>query len=303
MKKQQFLLKSGLTQRFALILPISLLMIFFMYCENPDNSAEVNMDLRNFEQGYLKEQFKQQIPLKSDTETLIHIIGFKTIMIPLENIDEFQQFLKDNEDIFKQFKNHFYDKVHHTYRIYFPLSTAYAVLEGDITEANEGGDLKVRKNKNLVQVEIIGRKLSDKIRGTGSNIVRNDSIILETKKIVDHIIESNGCVFDFGEICFMDDQVHPKLKEANQDNSPVSCMDNHNGLNCTQAFGIYNNGHCPFNPGTCMDYNGIAGNCKENVGSMFQKILNFIGSDCDAAMGAGHCWNEIGNEPATSQLP
>lgn len=44
----------------------------------------------------------------------------------------------------------------------------------------------------------------------------------------------------------------------------------------------------------CLDYNGPYGNCK-NYDSWYswRKYANFVGSDCDYAMGIGYCWNEL----------
>lgn len=36
-----------------------------------------------------------------------------------------------------------------------------------------------------------------------------------------------------------------------------------------------------------MDYNGWFTDCINS------KVSNFPGSDCDKAVGRGHCWNEI----------
>jgi len=42
----------------------------------------------------------------------------------------------------------------------------------------------------------------------------------------------------------------------------------------------------------CRDYNGNLGDCI-NYSSGWRKYTNFILSDCDYAMGAGYCWNEL----------
>lgn len=67
----------------------------------------------------------------------------------------------------------------------------------------------------------------------------------------------------------------------------VSCYQNHGNRNCSVTFGI-NEGRCiSLSLTVCMDYNGWITDCING------KILNFPGSDCDRAMGQGHCWNEI----------
>ncbi len=79
--------------------------------------------------------------------------------------------------------------------------------------------------------------------------------------------------------------------------STVSCMNNHitaGGVkqNCTTAGIVPFQGRCPFNAAVCMDYNGIFTDCI-NHGGGWRKYTNFIGSDCDWALAAGECWNEI----------
>ena len=85
----------------------------------------------------------------------------------------------------------------------------------------------------------------------------------------------NLCVFDLGEQIVnsnecCDEVVKIKTRSEGGDGGKISCMANHGGKNCSNAFGI-NNGRCTFNG----------------------KVSNFPGSDCDTAMGRGECWNEI----------
>ena len=49
----------------------------------------------------------------------------------------------------------------------------------------------------------------------------------------------------------------------------------------------------------CQDYNGMFGN-GENDQEPAQALINFIGSDCDIAMGQGYCWNESFGEDTIS---
>ena len=45
----------------------------------------------------------------------------------------------------------------------------------------------------------------------------------------------------------------------------------------------------------CKDYNGPLGNGQNDQGKV-QSLINFIGSDCDLAMGKGLCWDEHNND-------
>lgn len=101
----------------------------------------------------------------------------------------------------------------------------------------------------------------------------------------------NLCVFDLGEQIVnsnecCDEVVKIKTRSEGGDGGKISCVANHGGKNCSNAFGI-NNGRCTFNPNVCMDYNGWFTDCVNG------KVSNFPGSDCDTAMGRGECWNEI----------
>ena len=70
----------------------------------------------------------------------------------------------------------------------------------------------------------------------------------------------NLCVFDLGEQIVnsnecCDEVVKIKTRSEGGDGGKISCVANHGGKNCSNAFGI-NNGRCTFNPNVCMDYNG-----------------------------------------------
>ena len=83
----------------------------------------------------------------------------------------------------------------------------------------------------------------------------------------------NLCVFDLGEQIVnsnecCDEVVKIKTRSEGGDGGKISCVANHGGKNCSNAFGI-------------------------NTDCVNGKVSNFPGSDCDTAMGRGECWNEI----------
>ena len=66
----------------------------------------------------------------------------------------------------------------------------------------------------------------------------------------------NLCVFDLGEQIVNSNEccnevVKIKTRSEGGDGGKISCMANHGGKNCSNAFGI-NNGRCTFNPNVCM---------------------------------------------------
>ena len=189
------------------------------------------------------------------------------------------------------------------------LSVLYEAMqllphEQFIYYADEKGVVKTDDVINLdeVDVAVIGRKRSEYVRGTGTNIIEGDKLFLATPLLTNRNILNRGyvgtksasynlCVFDLGEQIVnsnecCDEVVKIKTRSEGGDGGKISCVANHGGKNCSNAFGI-NNGRCTFNPNVCMDYNGWFTDCVNG------KVSNFPGSDCDTAMGRGECWNEI----------
>jgi hypothetical protein len=144
------------------------------------------------------------------------------------------------------------------------------------------------------------------VLGVALNIIKGDTIFLCEKVEVDHIINENVPVFDFGERKLLSNHAHHddnsvklktvRLKVGTENSShnedvTVACINNHGGgKNCSTYLNI-NKGRCTFNSSTCMDYNGIFTNCV-NASSGARRYINFIESDCDYAMGRGYCFNE-----------
>ena len=87
----------------------------------------------------------------------------------------------------------------------------------------------------------------------------------------------NLCVFDLGEQIVnsnecCDEVVKIKTRSEGGDGGKISCVANHGGKNCSNAFGI-NNGRCTFNPNVCMDYNGWFTDCVD-INDGEQRALN-----------------------------
>lgn len=154
---------------------------------------------------------------------------------------------------------------------------------------------------------MVGRERSDLVRGTGTNIINGNKILL--KKILTYSsanFEQNYYVFDLGKRSFGVNGGHSCCSRnaatttvnsnnviqsliipyVADDEGKVSCYQNHGNQNCSTAFNI-NEGRCTFQANICMDYNGWFTDCING------KVSNFPGSDCDKAIGRGHCWNEI----------
>ena len=225
----------------------------------------------------------------------VKLMGYKTFYVDDE--DEREK-LKELAIVMKDsLSNYFIAEDGSYFRIYFPLHTAIVVFNDSMYYADEKGIVKTNEPIKT-ELTVIGRKLSEIVRGTGSNIIVGDRLLLETPLTTNPNISTksymgtkntdfNYCVFDLGihnvdGDCCDDDVVRLKTKS---ESGKVSCWQNH-GLNCSYAFGI-NNGRCTLLKLVCMDYNGWFTDCQNG------KVSNFPRSDCSEAMIQGHCWNEL----------
>jgi hypothetical protein len=253
----------------ALVLVIPFLLT--LSCNNDDEKTPAQKDLASFEKEY-----SQSLNYKSN-ETL-KLIGFKKIELEEADVADFNAFYEQNKD---NLKNYFYDKPNAVVKIYFPVEAALVEHHDELLEASELGEVDMNiSDSHITHLFVVGRKQTESITGVEGNIIKDGVIYLAEKAKVDH---SNGKlhVFDFGVKHIGHDHSHGKVASGE-----TSCMNNHGGRNCSNAFGIYK-GRCAFNSRVCMDYNGWFTNCVNG------KWSNFPGSDCDYALGAGHCWNEI----------
>ncbi len=219
----------------------------------------------------------------------IKLIGFKTIHIEKESVPGFNNFYSENKESINSITNHFYYPKTAQMRVYFPVRSAIVDIGDKRLEASEHGSLKLDSDTGLELIRIIGRKQTEKITGVETNVLKDEILFLATPAKVDHIINSNVLIFDFGEREITSHHDHSHVH--GELSAKVGCLPNHGGVNCTIAFGV-GQGRCPFNPAVCMDYNGVFTDCV-NYGSGWKRYRNFILSDCDYAMGQGHCWNEV----------
>lgn len=241
--------------------------------EKPVDKDVTVQDLSSFEQA-----FSNSLDYKSDKT--IKLIGYKEIQIPKEKFEDFKAFYQEKKE---KLKNYYYHKETATFRAYFPVEGALVAHKNKTVEASELGELDLTANEiNSQALFVIGRKQTDKITGVEGNVIKDGIIYLaEKNKSVRRY--GNLYVFDFGIKRLMHHHGDSQIAKAY---GKVSCMNNHGGPNCSDAFGIYK-GRCPFNANVCMDYNGWFTNCVNG------KLSNFPGSDCDYALGSGHCWNEV----------
>jgi hypothetical protein len=273
--------------------------IFFASCFMTGCQEEKLNDTDIVDSAILSFEKKYAASLSSENDA-IKLIGFKTVYVPDNERAEFVKFVSEYEDFLSNETGLYIEPDCSSYRLYFALHTAIIKCDGDEYMADEKGLIK-DNIKNIERINIIGRKKSDVVCGTGNNIILNDRILFrkklkqggERKPMLGYAIkECNTCVFDLGERAMHRhnrDHINcslPRLKEGPEKTEEgVSCYRNHNNKTCSEAFSI-NEGRCEYLTGICMDYNGPDTDCVNSA-------KNFTGSDCYYAMLRFHCWNEI----------
>ena len=268
------MLKNHLTKTLGLALPLLALIAGCRKDKETVAPQPAKIDVVTFEKEYAKS-------ITYTSENSIKLIGYKKIQLSPKEIMEFLRLKDQNPD---KLHNYFYNESDGTLRAYFPVEAALVENNNTVTEASAIGELNLTASQtDNQQLSIVGRKQTSLITGVEGNIIKDGIIYLSQKNNSDHRI-GNIYVFDFGYNLFMGSYLHHGSDATRE---KASCMLNHGGFrNCSTAFGIYQ-GRCTFNASVCMDYNGWFTNCVNG------KWSNFPGSDCDYALGAGHCWNEI----------
>ena len=221
----------------------------------------------------------------------VKLIGFKTIYIDDESVSDFNHFFFDHRETYDTIKGFHYDPEKAEMRIYFPVNGA--IIKSGIAqyETSAIGDVQLGSNADIASFKVIGRKRTDRVVGVRANIIRNDTIFLAQSVGVDHLIDNNVLVFDFGEKMLHNH--HGMIWKDGKAVSPraIPCYQNHGGMICTYVTGIHNL-NCPILSNTvCMDYNGHVTDCV-NYSSGWKRFRNFAGSDCQIATSRGYCWNE-----------
>lgn len=269
--------------------------------------ADVKNSISSFEERFAQTLSKNETKNNLSANDLsadesVRLIGFQTIYIPKEDRQELKKLLLNNKNILSRQQNNFYAEDGSFFRIYFPLHTAIVSYKGENYNANEYGLVNI-KGLDTTSIHIIGRKKSTVARGTGSNKILSSVISLKQMIKPSSIhVNSKVMVVDLGERSFGNNghscwsenfsstySKAPRIKAIPDGRNRISCYANHGNKNCSTAFNIHG-GRCTFSSTACMDFNGWFTNCVRGRKSAWR---NFLGSDCNFAMGAGHCWNEI----------
>lgn len=272
-------------------LSMAIVLSMLIGCQKYTNDVSCSPDFITFEKEFAKGL--------SSEENAIKLIGFKTFVI---NDDEKQHYKRLVSDYGEELKtNTVFSDDFSFYRIYFPLHTAIVEYDGKPYTADEKGVVLIPNLKDISKIKVVGRKRSETVHGTGSNIIKDDRIVLKNEfnqEVINGVragysFDGNACVFDFKVLTSMNASCCSKttgqiarLKSGNEAGNEhgVSCIQNHGGNNCSDAFCLWGD-NCVTKRDRCMDFNGWGSDCS---GSGY-----FLGSDCSKAMALGHCWNEL----------
>lgn len=173
------------------------------------SSCEQNTKLEKFSDS-LEVEIKLAKSMSVNNQDL-KLIGFKTFYASDENekikIKELAPIMKKEDE-----SNIYVAEDGSFFRVYFPLHTAIVECNGKIYYADEKGVVKTDDVINLdeVDVTVIGRKRSEYVRGTGTNIIKGDELFLAKPLLTNRNILNRGyvgiknasynfCVFDLGK--------------------------------------------------------------------------------------------------------
>lgn len=272
--------------RMAVMAGLSSFLAFAVLACNTDNTKRVDepkIDTVSFERAYVQ-------TLDHQSAEGIKLIGFKKITFPPEEIESFDAVYTENKEAYP---NYLFDASTGLLKVYFPVESALVEVGDEILEASTLGELDLEMaGVDPYRLSVIGRRQTDNIRGVEGNIVRDGVIYLAEKNVADHHFD-DVLVFDFGVKVLLEhdhDQDHEHVAGGPATLAEKkSCINNHGGPNCSDAFGIHE-GRCRYDKKVCMDYNGPLTNCKNGKRNAWR---NFPRSDCALALGRGHCWNEV----------
>jgi hypothetical protein len=153
---------------------------------------KVEMIDKNSELAVLTEELssfeKKCAAALSTDEKEVKLIGFKTVQIDPAHRAKFKEAMDSIAKIASanmgssakmMSDNMYFAKDYSYYRMYFPLHTVIISCNDANYTANEKGIVQIPDLSDISKIKIIGRKRSEKVRGTGSNTIDGDRILLK----------------------------------------------------------------------------------------------------------------------------
>ena len=146
----------------------------------------------------------------SSEKNVVKLIGFRTLSIGENEKQHFKNLVSERGEELKK-TNMVFSEDFSFYRMYFPIHTAIVEYNGKTYIADEKGVVLIPNLKDISEIKIIGRKKSEFVQGTGSNIIEEDRILLKqalTQEVINGVrigysIDNNICVFDCGSLTEM----------------------------------------------------------------------------------------------------
>lgn len=240
---------------------------------------------RDQEVDQFERRFLDTLGWEHDNHT-VKLVGYKRIILPEDQINEIHEHAKRSPADFEQFPGAYYDPYERSLRLYFPVQNALVYHGDELVEASKLGEYPAHERLHG-DCHVVGRYQTEQVHGTAGNHIQDGIVYLTEPAPPVRVYGDGGNVlmYDFGWREGPHGHAHGKREEEGHDGG--SCLENHGGKTCSETYGI-NNGRCPRDYSSCIDYNGWEPNCKEKGG-----YKAFLGSDCYSAVLMGNCWNEV----------
>jgi hypothetical protein len=183
--RPQFLQKKTINV-IAFIIVAPLILSFAGICKQEQDNNGVKL----FEINFAKELLTPQ----STEKNVAVLIGYRTQVITDEKMKEHYKSLA--KETRPQLKNSYFSEDFSFMRIYFPVSDAIVAYRNKKYIANEKGVVVFDEPVSLSELKLMGRKRSERIRGTARDTIVGDSIFFP-KALESSAIHETGEVLVF----------------------------------------------------------------------------------------------------------
>lgn len=182
--------------------------------------------------------------------------------MPEDQVNEIHEHAKRSPADFDQFPGAYYDPYERAVRLYFPVQNTLVYHGDELVEASHLGEYPAHERLQG-DCNVVGRYRTEHVHGTAGNCIQDGIVYLTESAPPVSVYGDNGNVlmYDFGWREGQHGHRHNHGKRDEEGHEGGSCIENHGGKRCSEAYGI-NNGRCPRVYSSCIDYNGWKPNCK-----------------------------------------
>ena len=239
---------------------------------------------RDYEIDQFERRFLDTVRWEHANHT-VKLVGYKKIIMPDDQLEEIESHVAGSLAEWEQFPGTYCDPYERTLRLYFPVENALIYQGDELLEASHLGEYP-QHDRLYGDCHVVGRYQTAQIHGTAGNRIEGGIVYLAQSTAPVRVYGESGNVlmYDFG--WREGPHGHGKREEDGHDGG--SCRENHGRKTCSEVYHI-NNGRCPRDYSSCIDYNGYLPNCEGKGG-----YKAFVGSDCWSSVLKGHCWSEVG---------